>query len=105
MTSTGKFVCMTHHFIFLWINPFTLSLDSEGWWFEHSMSWLPVGSSAEGAKDVSLFRLSPPRGWGSLIMTSTGKFVCMTHPFILLWINPCSLSLDSEGGWFEHSMS
>ena len=31
--------------------------------------------SAEGAKNVSWPWLSPLRGWGSLPMTSTGKFV------------------------------
>ena len=30
---------------------------------------------AEGAKNVSWPWLSPLRGWGSLTMTSTGKFV------------------------------
>ena len=32
------FVCMTHHFIFLWLNPFELSVDRKGWWFELSVS-------------------------------------------------------------------
>ena len=38
---TRKFVYTTHDFILLGLNPFDLSVDREGWWFEHS---------AEGAK-------------------------------------------------------
>ena len=38
MASTGKFVYMAHHFIMLWLNPFGLRVDREGWWFEHSVS-------------------------------------------------------------------
>ena len=40
--------------------------------------------SAEGAKNVSWPWVSPLRGWGSLTMTFTGKFVYMPHHFILL---------------------
>ena len=65
---------MAHHFILLQLNPFGLMVDREGWWFEH-MSWLRVCLSTEGAKNVSWPWLSPLRGWGSLTMTSTGKFV------------------------------
>ena len=61
--------------------------------------------SAEGAKNVSWPWLSPLRGWGSLTMTSTGKFVYKAHHFILLWLNPFGLRVDREGWWFEHSMS
>ena len=32
------------------LNPFDLSVDREGWWFEHSVSKLRVWLSAEGAK-------------------------------------------------------
>ena len=39
------------------------------------MSWLRVCLSAEGAKNVSWPWLSPLRGWGSLTMALTGKFV------------------------------
>ena len=39
------------------------------------MSWLRVSLSAEGAKNVSWPWLSPLRGWGSLTMALTGKFV------------------------------
>ena len=35
---TGKFVYMAHQFILLWLNPFGLRVDREGWWFEHFMS-------------------------------------------------------------------
>ena len=105
MTSTGKFVFMAHHFILLWLNPFGLRVDREGLWFEHSMPSLRFGCSGEGAKNVSCFRLSPLGGWGSLNMTSTGKFVCMAHQLILLLLNPIGLRVDSERCWFEHSMS
>ena len=59
--------------------------------------------SAEGAKNVSWPWLSPLRGWGSLTMTSTGKFVYMAHHFILLRLNPFDLGVDREPQWFEHS--
>ena len=39
------------------------------------MSQLRVCLSAEGAKNVSWPWLSPIRGWGSVAMTFTGKFV------------------------------
>ena len=38
-------------------------------------------------------------------MTSTGKFKCMAHHFILLPLNPFELRVDREGWWFESSMS
>ena len=41
--------------------------------------------------------LSPLRGWGSLTMTSTGKFVYMAHHFILLRLNLFGLMVDREG--------
>ena len=47
----------------------------------------------------------PLLGWGSLIFSSTGKFVCMAHHFILLRLNPFGLRVDREGGRFEHSLS
>ena len=31
MTSTGKFLYIAHHFILLWLNPFDLTVDREGW--------------------------------------------------------------------------
>ena len=105
MTSFGKFVCMARHFILLPLNPFGLSVDSEKWWFEHSMSYLRVCLSAEGAKNVFWPWLSSYRGWGSLTMTCTGKFVDMAHHLILLRNNPFGLRVDSEGWWFEHCMS
>ena len=105
MTSTGKFVYMANHFILLRLNPFGLSVDSEGWWFEHSMSQLRVCFSEEGARNVSWPWLSPLRGWRSLIITSTGKFLYMAHYFILLRLNPFGVRFVSEGWWFEHSMS
>ena len=42
---------MAHHFILLRFNPFDLRVDKMGWWFEHSVSWLRVCLSAEGAKE------------------------------------------------------
>ena len=36
-TSTDIFLYMPHHFILLWPNHFGLKVDSERWWFEHSM--------------------------------------------------------------------
>ena len=104
MTSTGKFLYIAHHFILLRLNPFGLRVESEGWWFEHSMSQLQVGLSTEGARSVSWPSLFRVQGWGSLTVTSIGKFVCMAHQFILLWLNPFALSVDSEGWWFEHSL-
>ena len=41
---------IAHHFILLRVNPFYLSVDKEGWWFEHSVSQLEVCLSIEGAK-------------------------------------------------------
>ena len=105
MTSTGKFLYMAHYFILLRLNPFGVRVDSEGWCFEHSMSQWRVCFQAEGAKNVSWLWLSPPRGWGSLNMTYTGKFLYFAHNFILLRLNPFGFRVDSEGWCFEHSMS
>ena len=102
MTTTGKFVYMAHHFMLLRLNPFGLRVDRKGWWIEHSVSQLRVCSSAGDAKNVSQPWLSLLQGWGSLTMTSTGKFVYMAHHFILLRLNPFSLRVDREGWWFEH---
>ena len=104
MTSTDKFLCMVHHFIFLRLSLSGLRLDSDGWWLEHSMSELRVYLSAEGAKNVSWHWLSPLRGWGSLTVTPTDIFIYMAHHFILLRLNPFGLRVDREGWWFEHSM-
>ena len=68
---------MAHHFILLWLSLFELRVDREGWWFEHSVSWLQVCLSAVGAKNVSWSWLSSLQGWGSLTMAFTGKFVCI----------------------------
>ena len=35
---SGKFVYIAHNFIFLPLSLFDLSVDGEGWWFEHSVS-------------------------------------------------------------------
>ena len=71
MSHTGKSVYMAHHFILLQLNP----VDWEGWWFEHSVRQSRDCLSAEGATNVSWPWLSPFRGWGSLAMSLTGKFV------------------------------
>ena len=105
MTSTVKFASMAHQFILLLLIPFALRVDSGGWWFEHSMSKLRISLSADGAKNDSWSWLSPLRGWGSVTMNSTGKFVAMANHFILLGLNPFSLRVDSKEWWFEHSMS
>ena len=55
------------------LNPLELSVDREGWWFEHCV--MVVGLlAAEGAKIVSWPWLCLLRGWDSLIMAVTGKF-------------------------------
>ena len=52
MTFSRQFVYMGQHFILLQLNVFGLRVDGEGWWFEHSMSWLRICLSAERAKNV-----------------------------------------------------
>ena len=59
MAFTGTFVYIAHHFIFLPLTPFDLSLYREGWWFEHSLSKFRM---LEGAKKVSWSWLSSLRG-------------------------------------------
>ena len=66
---------------------------------------LRVCLSAEGAKKVSWPWLSQLGGWGSLNMTSTGKFVYMAHHFILLQLYAFGLRVDRERWWCEHFMS
>ena len=105
MEFTGKFVNVAHHFIMLRLNPFGLRVEREGWWFGHSMSYFQVCLSEEGAKNVSWPLLSPLRGWGSLTMAFTGKFVDVAHHFIMLRLNPFGLRVEREGWWCGHSMS
>ena len=105
MTSNGKLVYMAHHFILLSLNPFGEWVDREGWWFQHCVSKLWVFFTAEGAKNVCSPWLSLLRGWGSLTVTSSGKFVYMAHPFIILRLNLFGLWVDREGFWFEHYVS
>ena len=90
MTFTGKFIYMAHHCIMLRLNPFGLRVDREGLWFEHSVSWLHVCLSAEGAKNVSWPWLSPLRGWGSLTMASTGKFVYIYNKILYFLLEDLS---------------
>ena len=105
MTFAFKFVYMAHHFIFLRLSPLGLSIDREELWFHYSVSKLRVSLSTEGAKNVSLPRLSLLQGWGSVTMTSTGKFVYMAHHFILLRLHVFGLGVDRKGGLFEHCVS
>ena len=56
-------------------------------------------------KSVSWPSLCPLPGWGSLTMTSIGKFLYMPYHFILLRLNPFGHRFDMEGWWFEHYMS
>ena len=81
---------MARHFILLRLNLF--GVDMEG---------LRVCLSAEGTKNVSWPWLSSHRGWGSLTLAFTGKFVYMALHFILLRLNPFGLCVDREGRWFE----
>ena len=105
MTSTCKFVSMAHRFILLWLNAFSLGVDREGWWFERSVSQLRLCLSREGARNVSWAWLSRLRGWGSLTMTSTGKFVYMAHHLTLPRLNPFGLVVERKGWCLEHSVS
>ena len=91
---------MAHYFILLRINPFDLRTDREGWWFEHSLSWLRVCLSAEGAENVSWPWLSPLRGRGSLTTSLTGKFV-----YIWLTISSCYDSTPLTLGLIERDGS
>ena len=68
---------MAHHLILLRLNAFDLRVDTEGWWFEHSV----------------------------IVVIVTGRFVYMAHHFIFLWLNPFNLRVDREGCVFEHSVS
>ena len=38
-------------------------------------------------------------------MALIGKFVYMSHHFILLWLYSFGLTVDREGWWFAHSLS
>ena len=105
LASTGTFLCMVYHFILLGLNLFGLRLDSDGWWFEHSMSQLRVCLSEDGPKNVSWLWQFRLRGLVSLTLTSTGIFVCMAHHLILLWLSHFGLRVDIEGWWLEHSLS
>ena len=71
----------------------------------YSLSYLRVCLSADAAKNISWPWLSPLRGWGSLTMAFTVKFVYMDHHVILLRLNLCDLRVNSDGWCFEHSVS
>ena len=101
----GKFVYMSYHFILPRLNPFDLRVDREGWWFEHSLSYLRVFLSAESAEIVCWLRLYLLQRLGSLTMALTCKFVYMVQHFILLRLNPFDLRVDQEGISLEHFVS
>ena len=105
MTWLGKFVHIFCNFIVLQLNHFGLRVDREGWGFDHSVSWLWVCLSAEGAKNVCWPRLSPIKGWGSLTVTFICIFAYITHHLILLQLNTFGLRVDREWWWFEPSLS
>ena len=57
--------------------------------------------SAEGAKNVSWPWLSPLRGWGSLTMSLTAKFIYIIYVFIIYIYkvsteNNCSIIYEGE---------
>ena len=74
MAFTGTHVYIAHHVILLQLNHFDLIVDREGWWFEHSaiVAGLIIN---RGCKNICRPWLSPFRGWGSLTMVFTAKFV------------------------------
>ena len=47
MIFTSIFVYIPHHLIVLQLNPFGLRVDREGWWFEHSMSFVGLNVPRE----------------------------------------------------------
>ena len=88
---------MAHHFSLVQLNPFILTMDREGWSFEHPVSLLQVLLPPHNVKIVSWPWLFYLREWGSLTMKFTGKFVYMAHDFILLWLNGFGLWFDKKG--------
>ena len=83
---TGKFVYMAHYFVLLWLNPFDFRIDRKGRCFEHPVSQLRVFLLAEGAKNVFWPSPSLLRGWVSLTMAFTGKFVNI-YIYIYIYIS------------------
>ena len=94
MAFIGKFVYTTDHFILLRLNPIDLRVDREGWWFEKLSTLCRVSLSVESAQSLYWPWLSPLQRWGSLTTIYTGKFVYMTHFFILLQVNSFDLKVD-----------
>ena len=103
---------MPHHLTLLQLNPFELSVDRDGWWFEHSLSKLQFSLSAQSSKKVSWPWLSLLQGRGSLTMGFTGKFVCIWLIILSSYDSiPLSLVLiERDGGlstmchncWFHY---
>ena len=84
MTFTGKFVYVTHYFIFLLLNLFDITVDMVGWWFKYSILQLRVYLSAGDAKKVSWLWPFPLQWWVSLTMAFTDKLLYMAHNSILI---------------------
>ena len=105
MEFVGKFVYIAYQFILLRLSPFGLRADMVGRCFEHAVPQLRIFFSSESAKNVFWLWLSPLRGWASLTMAFTCKFVYIVHHLILLLLNPFGLRVYREGWWFEHSVS
>ena len=59
--------------------------------------------SKEVAKNVFWSWLSPLRGWGSLTMTFTGKFVYMAHHFISILLTLGLIGRDGGLNTLCHS--
>ena len=75
MALNSKLVYMAYHFTLLRLILFDLQVDREGWEFEHSVSYLQVCLSADGAKKFPGPGHLRIKDKGSLTMTFTGKFV------------------------------
>ena len=96
---------MAHHFSLIQLNPFILTMDREGWSFEHPVSLLQVLLPPHNVKIVSWPWLFYLREWGYSTLAFAGKFLNMAHHFILLRLNVFVLRVDRQGGWFEQSVS
>ena len=79
---TAKFVYVyvAHYFILLRLNPFDLSVDRQGWWFEHSVSQLGFDYQQRVLNMFPGPGYLRPRGSSSLTMAFTVHHVpkCMS---------------------------
>ena len=83
MAFTDKFAYKAHHFTLIRLSSSGLSIDSEGRWFEHSVSWLPVCFPTKGAKNISEALLSPTLR--KTIFSFSKYFEKMVFPKKLHW--------------------